>query len=153
MVAEPTGYARDPGDPVFAARAGRERGFTLVEVLFALVILAVGLLALQALSVVAVRGAGLADRNTRAVSTAMRYLEDAVAELRLERLAPELSCTFWNGDQLVRAVEVGSNPRLARVTVTVVPEPRGSPPRPYTASAHVFSPDGFAEAAGATGCP
>ena len=122
-----------------AARAAGDDGFTLIEVLFAFVILAVGLLALQSLGVGAVRSVSLADRNTRAASTASELVEDAVAQLRNQELPAQLCQTLPNGDRLSRRVVIQStNRRLVHVQVTVTPEPRGSTPRPFVLSSYAL---------------
>lgn len=119
-----------------------ENGFTLIEVLIALVLLSVGLLGLEALGIMAVRSVALADRNSRSATVATLYLEDAVQQIR-QNMRPA-SCTnqlLANGDRVTRAVVMGGALNVAsQVTVTVTPEPRGSTPRPYTIGTRVFSP-------------
>lgn len=114
----------------------REGGFTLIEVLIAMVLLAVGLLALQGLGVMAIQTLGFADRGSRGAAMASEYLEDGLRSLRNDLVPRSFSCTV-NGDVLTREVDT-TNPNLPRVTVTVTPEPRGGTPRPYTVSASVF---------------
>jgi prepilin-type N-terminal cleavage/methylation domain-containing protein len=131
----------------FLPRLAPQSGFTLIEVLVAMVILAIGLLGLTALGVNAVYSVGLAERNTRAAATATRYVEDAVAELR-RNVVPEQRCdTLPNQDRVSREIALSGSllngGRRARVTVTVTPEPRGRTPHPLSMSSHVFSASGF----------
>lgn len=135
-------------------RAGPPGGFTLIEVLIALVILAVGLLGLQALGVIAVRSTALAERNTRAAALATEHLEDALERLRVDELPEQYTCTLAGGDRVAREVRVNpNNDHLVRVTVTVTPEPRGSTPRPLTLTAHAYSPEPFSHQPATAACP
>lgn len=122
-------------------RSGRG-GFTLIEVLIAMVLLAIGLLALAGLGTSAVRTVGLADRNTRAAALASAWLEDGLSLLRrpVPERPPAFSCTLSpSGDQIVRQVVVdAATPNLPRVEVTVTPPARGGTSRPYTVSSSVF---------------
>jgi prepilin-type N-terminal cleavage/methylation domain-containing protein len=119
-----------------------ESGFTLIEVMIALLLLSVGLLGLEALGVVAVRSVALADRNSRSAVVASLYLEDAIQQIRRNRVpGPCINQLLENGDRVTRLVQMGGSLNVpSRVTVTVTPEPRGSTPRPYTVSSLVFSP-------------
>ena len=60
---------------------GRE-GFTMIEVLIAMVILAVGLLALEALSIGAARMVARADRQSEFTAMAATELETALSQFR-----------------------------------------------------------------------
>lgn len=62
-------------------RGGRE-GFTLIEVLIAMVILAVGLLGLQAMSIGAARMVAKADRHSEFTTMATSELETALNQFR-----------------------------------------------------------------------
>jgi prepilin-type N-terminal cleavage/methylation domain-containing protein len=59
-----------------------EAGFTLIEVLAAMVILSVGLLALEALGIGAARSVASADRQTRYTAVATRVMEGRQQEIR-----------------------------------------------------------------------
>ncbi len=141
-----------------------ERGFTLIEVLIAMVLLAISLMALVPLGVVAVRQTGLADRNTRSAAQAAEYLETALSQLREHSLdsnlplPAQLCLTLPNGDVVSRRVRTAGNDpatsaRLPRVEVTVTPEPRGSTPRPLTANSSLFVPNGITDSPNGTPCP
>jgi prepilin-type N-terminal cleavage/methylation domain-containing protein len=126
---------------VTTKRSRRAEGFTLIEVLVAMVLLAIGLMALQGMGIMAIKSVGFAERNTRAAAMASEWTEDGLNILR-SNLQPEaFSCTLANGDQVERTLDV-ANPNLPRVTVTVTPEPRGGTPQPYALSSSVFLPNG-----------
>ena len=114
-----------------------DRGFTLIEILMALVILAVGLLSLQALAIGAVRLVAIGEKNSRAAVVATRYVEDAVEQLR-RGVVPQ-DCTnlqVANGDQVTRVVTPGVS---SQVVVTVTPRGTGANLQPYTAQSFVYS--------------
>lgn len=117
-------------------------GFTLIEVLMAMVILAVGLLGLQGLSVAAIQTVGFADRGTRAAATAVLYVEDAVQQIRAG-MTPG-SCTglaLASGELVTRSVTIAAVPGGASaVSVTVTPEPRRGAARPFSIEARTYSP-------------
>lgn len=136
----------EPGELLVSCRSlvhFRRQGFTLIEVLIAMVILAVGLLGLSSLGVTAVRSVGLGERNTRASAVANEYLEDALEQLRRDDVPDQFCDTLPNGDIVSRQIAFSSSNHLARVTVTVTPEPRGSAPNPFSATSHTFSPNTF----------
>lgn len=114
-----------------------ERGFTLIEVVVALVLLAVGLLGLQGLALAAVRTTAVAERNTRAAAIATEYLESAVQLVRHGQTPPQLCVMLADGGRVSRAVDL-ADPRAPKVTVVVTLA--GTPPRPYSLSSYVFSP-------------
>jgi type II secretory pathway component PulJ len=138
--------------PPFAGLASRA-GATLVEVVVAMVLLAVGLLALQAMGMAALHSVGVAERNSRAVAMASRYLEEALEQLRQDRLPAPFACTLASGDEIARVVVEVGDPQLVEVRVQVTPETRGATPQPYTVSAYVFSPRGFSPATDSSACP
>jgi type IV pilus modification protein PilV len=115
-------------------------GFTLIEVMIAMLILAVGLLSLTGLGVRGVRSLGEAGRNTHAAVTATEMIEGARSELRRNQL-PEQQCdTLPNGGVVSRAVAVQNNRRLVRVSVTVTPDSRGRAPRPFAVQDYSLLP-------------
>lgn len=67
------------------ARAGDEAGFTLIEVLAALMILAVGLLSLEALGISAARLNTRAERQSQYVGYATSRMESALGDIRRTR--------------------------------------------------------------------
>jgi Tfp pilus assembly protein PilV len=112
-------------------------------VLIALVILAVGILALEALGIYAVRSVAQASRNSRSAAVATRYLEDALHQIRQDTATPGgcLEKLLTNGDRVTRIVTMANTASVpSQVDVTVIPEPRGRPPRPYSISGHVYFP-------------
>lgn len=120
-------------------------GFTLIEVVFALVILAVGLLALQGLGIGAVRSVAMGDQNSRAALAATRSLESALEQLSrydlpTDPLPAQLCAKDPDGTTISRSVIVGTaNPRLVRVSVRVTPGPVPQRVPPFAADAHFYS--------------
>ena len=103
-------------------RAGHpEAGFTLVEVLIALLVLSIGLLGLEALGIGAARSLALADRQSGSATIAADSLESAMHQLRNGAL-PLQFCRddLPYGDRLSRRVDL-SNPQLPTVTVLTLP--------------------------------
>lgn len=90
----------------------RREGFTLIEVLFAMVILAVGLLALESMAIGASRMVARADRQSVYTSLAAEELEQALA-------------TFQNGDAVVSRARTVDGITVSRV-VTPRPAPVGN---------------------------
>ncbi|HEV3052591.1 MAG TPA: prepilin-type N-terminal cleavage/methylation domain-containing protein [Longimicrobium sp.] len=104
------------------APAGRE-GFTLVEVLVAMVILAVGLLALEALGIGAARAVARADVQSEYTALATQQMEETLMRIRQGL-----------------AVTTGPTPvGTATVTTDVVPETVGTR-REYTVTVTVAPP-------------
>lgn len=100
------------------ARAG-ESGFTLLEVLMAMVIVAIGVLGLEALGISAARSIEEAARLSGQAVIAADSLESAMHQLRQQTMPAQFCRTdLPRGDRLSRSVEL-SNPRLANVTVRV----------------------------------
>lgn len=120
----------------------RQDGFTLIEVLIALVILAVGILALEALGIYAVRAVAQADRNSRAAAVAALYLEDALQQIRTDRIPGScINKVLPNGDVVSRSVVVGTSFSVpSRVTVALTPASRGRVEQPYTISGYGYTP-------------
>lgn len=123
-----------------------EAGFTLIEVLAAMVILAVGLLGLEALGISAARSIVIAERQSRFAATATRYMETEQAEIRLTPAATLSSNSCGADDETghyvctVVETRTGSTtvrPHEARVTVRVS-KAAGEPA--FTVISHVFHP-------------
>lgn len=95
-----------------------------------MVILAVGLLGLEALGIGAARSNALAERQSGYATIAADSLESAMHRLRRSEWPSQFCQTdLRHGDRLSRRVvtnlpdPVTGNPRLAIVTVTVIPNP------------------------------
>ncbi|CAN5679076.1 hypothetical protein BH23GEM3_BH23GEM3_23920 [soil metagenome] len=127
----------------------RVGGFTLIEVLIAMVIMAVGLLALQGLGVMAVRMVGGADKNTRAAATASFYTEDALRQLSRNRTPAPLNCPLPGGGSLSRTVDVSSTLRKVRVEVT--PATSWASLQPLVVESSLFNPSALTTGNGS--CP
>jgi type IV pilus modification protein PilV len=116
---------------------GARGGFTLIEVMVAMVLLAVGLLGLQALGIHATRATGAAEKNSRAAALATSFMESTLQQIRAGSPAAQQCQTLPNGDQVSVAVTVaGGN----EVVVTVRPAGEASPI--YRIESYVFLPNG-----------
>lgn len=116
------------------AGAAPQDGFTLVEVLVALVILAVGLLGLEALGIGASRMVARAERESYYVSVATDTLERTLGRVRespgsLPALPYTETGSTPGGDPLhlsIASTPVGGGLSLYTVTTTVVPRSTGA---------------------------
>lgn len=120
-----------------------DSGFTLIEVVVAMVILAIGLLGLEALGIGAARSIALAERQSSYATIAGDSLESAMHRLRLTPAeVPTQFCQTLPpfGDRLSRQVQVTSNPSLATVTVRAIPNPTSfnAPSDPFEISTSVY---------------
>ncbi|MQA89889.1 MAG: prepilin-type N-terminal cleavage/methylation domain-containing protein [Gemmatimonas sp.] len=106
-----------------------EDGFSLVEVVVAMVVLAVGLLALESVGLAAARSIALADRQSGHAILASDSLEAALYQLR-SGVIPVQFCRrdLPFGDHLSRLVDL-TDPLLGRVTVRAIPDPAANDPR------------------------
>jgi prepilin-type N-terminal cleavage/methylation domain-containing protein len=128
-----------------------EEGFTLIEVLAAMVILAVGLLALEALGIGAARTLALAESGNELVAAGTTAMENAQQRVRRELSAPPPSAVTTGEscepqppsltvctDVQTRA-SLGAIPsKNARVTVTVTTTRTGTVP--FSITSYVFDP-------------
>ena len=98
-----------------------ENGFTLIEVLVAMVILAIGLLGIEALAIGSARSVALAERQSSYAVLAADSLESAMHQLR-QGIVPTQFCQngLRFGDRLSRSVDM-SDGQLPSVTVRVLP--------------------------------
>lgn len=107
------------------APAGRG-GFSLIEVLIAMVVLAVGLLALESLAIGASRSIATANRMTEYTLIASQRLETVQERVRSGLAAPSGVEVLANGTTVQTVVQqnvqAGS---LWTITVTVTPPSRG----------------------------
>jgi prepilin-type N-terminal cleavage/methylation domain-containing protein len=114
------------------ARRLGEEGFTLIEVLVAMMILAVGLLGLEALGIGAARSLTLAEAGSELVVVGTEAMEKGQQKVRRQLLVPPATVTTGSNcesrptltvctDVQTRA-SLGVVPtRNARLTVTVTP--------------------------------
>jgi prepilin-type N-terminal cleavage/methylation domain-containing protein len=100
-------------------------GFTLIEVLVAMIILAVGLLALEGLAIGASRRVATANRMTEFTLIASEELETTLEQVRKGQNPASGNRELANGTAIARVV--GSAPVAGRqlwtVSVTVTPPP------------------------------
>ncbi len=101
-----------------------EQGFTLVEVLFAMLILAVGLLGLEALGIGAARAVNVAGRQSTYSVVASDTLERTLGQIRRGTAVADGTTRFVTAQSDSVRVLVGTNGRLRTVAVTVVPNPK-----------------------------
>jgi prepilin-type N-terminal cleavage/methylation domain-containing protein len=109
-----------------------EEGFTLIEVLVAMMILAVGLLGLEALGIGAARSLTLAEAGSELVAAGTAAMEKSQQKVHRELLVPPSTVTTGRTcetqptltvctDVQTRATLGALPSRNARVTVTVTP--------------------------------
>lgn len=105
-----------------------EAGFTLIEVLMAMLILAVGLLGLEALGIGAARSVTRADRQDETTLAAARVMEERIQEIRrtapavntAERCATDSIFRSYVCSQIVTQDQLATLPaQTARIAVTV----------------------------------
>lgn len=116
-------------------RGGGEAGFTLIEVLVAMVILAVGLLGLEALGIGAARSITRAEENGDRTMVATRVMEDRILEIRrshaavstAERCAVDAFSGLYACSQVLTRNQLASLPaKAARVRVWVSDSANGA---------------------------
>jgi prepilin-type N-terminal cleavage/methylation domain-containing protein len=131
-----------------------ERGFTLIEVLIAMVLLGIALMAIVPLGVISARQVGLADRNSRSAATATRYLEDGLQQIRQNRRPSPCDLTLANGDKVVRQVAISASAGAASTVIVIVtPKPTTGPERADTIRSYAFSPIPIPANAPTQACP
>jgi prepilin-type N-terminal cleavage/methylation domain-containing protein len=130
-----------------------DQGFTLIEVLVAMIILSIGLMGLEALAIGAARSNAFADRQSRFTVDVSAELEQSIRVLRgANPTTLQAACIELPGqDTLSRAVD-WSNARLPTVTVTYRPNRTRKPvPPTVSVSGSVYVPAGTAGTTGG-GC-
>lgn len=105
-------------------RPRADAGFSLIEVLVAMVILAVGLLGVEAMAIGASRQIGMANRTTQYTLIATQELETGLREARQGRQPQARRYALEGGG----SVDVVANPQVQpdagtmwQITVTVTP--------------------------------
>jgi type IV pilus modification protein PilV len=131
---------------VTTERGAREAGFTLIEVLVAMVILSVGLLGLEALGIGAARSVVKAEDQTRMATAATRVMEE---KQRGVRNAPGAVTTgeqcgtdaesglYLCSDVQTRSSSAGLATHSSRITVRVAKNSEGPF---FTVTSYVFDP-------------
>lgn len=107
-----------------------------------MIILAVGLLGLEALGIGAARSIALADRQSGHATIAADSLESAMYQLRQGQVPQQFCQTDLRfGDRLSREVDL-SSPQLAQVTLTVIPNPNSAnaPTTDFVLSSSLYLP-------------
>ncbi|HEY0150632.1 MAG TPA: prepilin-type N-terminal cleavage/methylation domain-containing protein [Longimicrobium sp.] len=134
-------------DPAPRAPRGNE-GFTLIEVMIAMVILAVGLLSLEALGIGAARVVTLSEKQGRYATLAASSMESLRHEIRNAPAALPINQTtevlLVGGDTaLVKREATRQAVKQARLTVTVSPKATGSRlvrAAPVVLNSYLFDP-------------
>jgi hypothetical protein len=109
----------------------------MVEVLMALVIFAIGFLALQALSIGAIRMVARADRQAELSMFASQEIESAMQTIR-DGQTPQSGCTTLGAAVLSRHVEA-LNTSTPQVTVTAISPSAPVPVKPVTLRVSVYT--------------
>jgi prepilin-type N-terminal cleavage/methylation domain-containing protein len=108
-----------------AERLSAREGFTLVEVLVAMIILAVGLLALEAMAIGAARTVAMADRQSEYTTLASAQMEQVLQRIQLGQ-NPGSAQGSVHGAQthtVVTRQPAGAGHFVYTVQVTVTPPP------------------------------
>lgn len=124
------------------AHVRSQDGFTLIEVLIAMVILSVGLLGLEALGIGASRMIGRADKESRMSTLAATHLERELTRARTNP-APRSSCAVPADGVDTVCVNIASIAGVAntrRVTVTVRPRQGSVRVGSFEVSSSVYDP-------------
>jgi prepilin-type N-terminal cleavage/methylation domain-containing protein len=118
-----------------------EAGFTLIEVLVAMIILAVGLLGLEAMGIGAARSVVMAERQSEYATLASDSLESALHQLRRGTVPAQFCIEFGRGDRLSRTISFPSA-NLGVVTVQAIPSPDSfsAPRSTFEVTSSVFLP-------------
>jgi len=124
---------------------GPRAGFSLIEVLIAMVILAVGLLAIEAMAIGASRMVAGGDRNTEYALLATQRLETQLMRVRTTTLNPQASDSTVNGVRVqvvptstAVAGVAASGGTLWTISVTVTPPSTVTNVQPVTVVASAF---------------
>jgi prepilin-type N-terminal cleavage/methylation domain-containing protein len=126
-----------------AAARRADAGFTLIEVLIAMVILAVGLLGIEAMAIGAARQIASANSTTEYTLLATERLETELQRLRTTTQSPQASDTRVNGARVqvvpASAAVAGYDPGTRwTITVTVTPPSTVTNVQPVTVIGRAF---------------
>ena len=116
-------------------------GFTLIEVLVAMVLLSVGLLGLEALGIRAAQSVAFAKRQSEFTRVAATELEEGLQLLRQGNALISRCRELGDGDRVSRVFQTNTSgfPGLGQITVTYLPDPARSPtPPPVTVRGSVY---------------
>jgi len=131
---------------VQALAGRRDAGFSLIEVLVAMVILAVGLLAIEAMAIGASRQIASANHTTRYTLMATEQLETQIRRVRTLRQDPQASDFTQDGARVqvvpTRATVAGvtgAGGSMWTIAVTVTPPSTLTNVKPVTVTARAFN--------------
>jgi type IV pilus modification protein PilV len=94
------------------------QGFTLIEVMVAMVVFAVGLLAIGALQITAIKGNSVARGNTEAATLAMDQVESLCSDYDALNAGSDTSNANYNVNWTVDQDDVIDNTKTLVVTVS-----------------------------------
>jgi prepilin-type N-terminal cleavage/methylation domain-containing protein len=120
-------------------RVGSDAGFTLIEVMVAMIILAVGLLGLQALGIGAIRAVHQGQKNTEFAVVAASHLEEAAHKVRRGCLvASESGHEVHSDDAVVVTRSITASGDLREIIIQVAPSAARQhvDPTPFTLSSN-----------------
>lgn len=118
-------------------------GFTLIEVLVAMLILAIGFLGLEALGIGAAKSVAMANRQSQYAKVTSDSLESAMHQLRAGTIPSNFCIDLPRGDRLSRRVTMpAAEPWIAAVAVRAIPAAAaaGVPRDPFEISSSVYLP-------------
>jgi prepilin-type N-terminal cleavage/methylation domain-containing protein len=117
-----------------------QAGFTLIEVLMAMVILSVGLLSLMPLGATGLTMVALADQRTERTMEAASHMDRSMLQLRSTGALADSSWTLPSGDKIVRTASRAADTKVWAVSVQVAPGTAVNGARALTLTNHVFLP-------------